>query len=86
MKKKTILNLSLSELLAGTTYPSNWQTDLTRGGIEALENKLKDANQHIGTNPKVKQAYQEALDRVSKARESISRFVGTFNQEYHSPA
>jgi hypothetical protein len=60
---------------------SNWQNDLTINGIEIVEKRLKDANIRIWNNSKVKQAYQEALENVSKTRESISRFVGTFNEE-----
>jgi hypothetical protein len=68
--------------MSDTPYSSNWQNDLTIGGIEALENKLKEDNARIGDNPKVKQAYQDALDSISKTREVISRFVGTYNKEY----
>jgi hypothetical protein len=32
----------------------------------------------------VKKAYQEALDSVSKSKEAISRFIGTFNKKYPS--
>ena len=68
--------------MSDTPYSSNWQNDLTISGIEALEKKLKEANARIGDNPKVKQAYQDALNSVSKTREVISCFVGTYNKEY----
>jgi prefoldin subunit 5 len=60
---------------------SNWQNKLTFG-IQNFQRNLEDSKVHIGNNSKVREAYQEALEAVAKARESISRFVGTFNQEY----
>jgi hypothetical protein len=63
---------------------SNWQNDLTFG-IQNFQRMLEDDGARIGKNEKVKQSYQEALDEISKSRESISRFVATFNKEYSSP-
>jgi prefoldin subunit 5 len=63
---------------------SNWQNKLTFG-VQNFQHDLEDSKVHIGNNSKVKDAYQEALEVVAKARESISRFVATFNEEYRKP-
>jgi hypothetical protein len=60
---------------------SNWQQELLSGIID-FQRKLEDAKDRVGNNPEVKKTYQEALDAVSKARECVHRFAGTFNQEY----
>jgi hypothetical protein len=57
---------------------SNWQNKLTLG-IKDVQHSLEDAKDHVG--PRVKELYEEALDNVSKARESVTRLVATFNEE-----
>jgi hypothetical protein len=59
----------------------NWQNKLTYG-IEEVQDRLEDAEERVGNNEDVKKAYQEALDSVSKSKEVISRFIGTFNEKY----
>ncbi|HEU4822477.1 MAG TPA: hypothetical protein VFS97_03550 [Nitrososphaeraceae archaeon] len=73
---KTILNLSLSQEMS-----YNWHNKLTYG-IEELQRNLQDAEERVGNDEDVTKVYQEALDSVSKSREAISRFVGTFNKKY----
>ena len=60
---------------------SNWQNDLTFG-IQNFQRMIEDAKAKIGNNPEVRRSYHEVLEAVAKARENISRFVATFNEEY----
>jgi hypothetical protein len=59
----------------------NWQNNLTNA-IEEVQDRLEGAKECIGNNEDVKKVYQEALDSVSKSKEAISRFIGTFNEKY----
>jgi hypothetical protein len=60
---------------------SNWQNKLTFG-IENVQRSLEDAKDHVG--PRVEELYEEALENVSKARESVTRLVAIFNEEHRS--
>ena len=65
------------------SYPRNWQNELT-GGIQKLAEKLEDAREYVGKNPKVQEEYKNALEAANNARTAIGGFVGTFNAEYPS--
>jgi hypothetical protein len=64
---------------------SNWQNDLTFG-IERIQEKLEDTLTRVGNNPEAKKTYQEAMAATRNARENISRFVETYNNEYPGAA
>jgi hypothetical protein len=66
-----------------TSYPDNWQNELTFG-IEELHVKLQNAKKFVGDNPEVNKEYQNALASITKAKEGISGFTGTFNKVYRS--
>lgn len=62
----------------------NRQNELT-GGIKILIEKLEDAKDRVGKNPKVQEEYKNALEAANNAKTAIGGFVGTFNAEYSSP-
>jgi uncharacterized coiled-coil DUF342 family protein len=63
--------------------PSNWQNDLYKLIVE-LDNKLHEAKNDMGKNPKVNEVYEDTLKSVAKARQDISGLIATFKKEYRS--